>query len=344
LLFLIIPVDIIHAGNPPDAGHSSFNLSFSGSNQVSADGITTVNITITLKDSSGNALSGDTVNLTANNDSTAVFNPTSTTLDGSGVATFTIKSNNAGTDNINVNDTTTNTTLTNFGTVVFTSPTPTPTTGPSPTPTPSNICADSAPGSAPKLNTAISNSPHQITITWTKASDPVTYYLLSFGLAPGKYEYGDPNIGGPTTTSYTINNLTTGKRYYFIVRGGNGCMPGAFSNELSAVAGGALPTHTPTPTSSTDSVNTDEDSVDSQISETPTETPTPEVTPTPKPTTNTSVSLTQKIVLGGTLLGIFILIGVFVWSYLDKRRHPVKMERLPKEKDKIESPKETGIQ
>jgi len=44
--------------------------------------------------------------------------------------------------------------------------------------------------------------------------------------------FGNPNIGNSETTEYTVKSLSGGKKYYFKVRAGNGCMPGDFSNEI----------------------------------------------------------------------------------------------------------------
>lgn len=93
-------------------------------------------------------------------------------------------------------------------------------------------CNDAKPGSAPALHLATSSGPNSITLNWDKAKDPVTYYLLTFGTKPGEQLYGNPNVGDSNTTSYTINDLSGGKNYYFKVRAGNGCMPGDFSNEV----------------------------------------------------------------------------------------------------------------
>ena len=100
-------------------------------------------------------------------------------------------------------------------------------------------CSDPAPGSAPTLVSAISGA-NSVTLNWTAATNPVSYYLVAYGTSPGVYTYGNPNVGGSGTTSYTVNNLSGGTTYYFVVRAGNGCTPGPFSNELSATPGGGI--------------------------------------------------------------------------------------------------------
>ncbi len=95
------------------------------------------------------------------------------------------------------------------------------------------VCNDVAPAGAPTLISVIANGNNSVTLTWTPAIGPVSYYLVAYGTQPGVYLYGNPNVGGSGTTSYTVNNLSGGTTYYFVVRAGNGCMPGPFSNELS---------------------------------------------------------------------------------------------------------------
>jgi len=99
-------------------------------------------------------------------------------------------------------------------------------------------CGAEKPHSAPVLFSAVP-ADKSITLTWTPAQDPVTYYLLQYGFSKDNFEYGLPNIGGRETTSFTVNYLENGKRYYFRVRAGNDCKPGAFSHTLSAVPGTA---------------------------------------------------------------------------------------------------------
>jgi hypothetical protein len=101
------------------------------------------------------------------------------------------------------------------------------------------VCTDTTPGGAPTLTSAVGGV-NSVTLTWTLAPNPVTYYLVTYGTTPGAQTYGNPNIGGQGTTSYTINGLSGSTTYYFRVRAGNGCMPGLYSNELSTGAGGGV--------------------------------------------------------------------------------------------------------
>lgn len=108
------------------------------------------------------------------------------------------------------------------------------------------VCNDAKPASAPTLLSAVSTGNNEVTLTWAEASEPLTYYLLSFGLSSGVLQYGNPNIGGKGITSYKVSGLSGGATYYFKVRAGNGCMPGDYSNEIAVIAGGpALSTNIP---------------------------------------------------------------------------------------------------
>lgn len=94
-------------------------------------------------------------------------------------------------------------------------------------------CNDVRPSKAPIITSAIVTAPNEVNIDWTKAGDPVTNYVISYGLKPNTPLYGNPNVGGKDTTSYTVKGLSSGVTYYFKVRAGNNCMPGEYSNEVS---------------------------------------------------------------------------------------------------------------
>ncbi|MDD3003073.1 MAG: fibronectin type III domain-containing protein [Candidatus Shapirobacteria bacterium] len=95
-------------------------------------------------------------------------------------------------------------------------------------------CSATKPGSAPIITNTVNGS-NSVTLTWSKAKDPLTKYLVAYGTSPGSIEFGNPNVGNADTTSYTIKGLSGGTRYYFKVKAINGCMPGDWSNEVSSI-------------------------------------------------------------------------------------------------------------
>ncbi|MDZ7586281.1 MAG: fibronectin type III domain-containing protein [Patescibacteria group bacterium] len=134
-------------------------------------------------------------------------------------------------------------------------PIPTPT--PTPTPTAGGgggtvlgagvsapVCTDTKPGSAPTLLSAVAGL-NSVTLTWAEGLAPISYYLVTFGNSSGAQTYGNPNVGGSGTISYVVSNLSGGTTYYFKLRAGNGCMPGDYSNEVSAAPSGGLVTGLP---------------------------------------------------------------------------------------------------
>lgn len=78
--------------------------------------------------------------------------------------------------------------------------------------------------------------PGDVRLNWLKANK-ADKYTVAFGTASGKYIYGLPDVGN--TTNFTVSHLTRGKKYYFVVRGVNGCMPGPWSREWAVTVGGS---------------------------------------------------------------------------------------------------------
>lgn len=193
-----------------------------------------------------------------------------------------------------------------------------------PTSTPTSGCTDPAPGSTAHLDTAESTGPHSIKLSWTAAKNPVTSYLLAYGIESGKYIYGNPNMGGSGITTYTVGGLATGKKYYFVIRAVNGCNSTEYSNEVSATAGGT--NASPSPLQSVTPKRTpteEEESTLETSSEEPTETPAPtEIIAAPKEG-NSSILISQ-IVLGGTILGfILAVVGGVLYFRMKKKSVPL---------------------
>lgn len=232
------------AKNYADPVNSSISTS---TNSLPADGATTATIAVTVKDSLKNPLAGDHIMLTSSTDTGLVINAGAVGVnhhtaatDSNGKVNFTVSSRNIspGTVTFTASDTSDVPPVT-LGSVRITF-------------TPSSLapdatCHDGAPSGAPMLKSAVASGPNQITLTWTEVADPVSYYLVAYGTSPKQYAYGNPNVGGKGTTSYTVGFLANGTTYYFVVRAGNGCAPGSYSNELSAEVGAIITTPTPTP-------------------------------------------------------------------------------------------------
>ncbi|HVZ11990.1 MAG TPA: Ig-like domain-containing protein [Patescibacteria group bacterium] len=311
---------MVLAGSPPDAGHSTLSPNPSS---VVADGSTTSSIQVTLHDSSGNALVGDSVSVIAPSDSAAVISPSSATTDSNGLATFTIHSTTVGTDSLNVVDNTTSTTLNSLGQVVFTS---------SSTPTPTPSCSDTVP-SAPSLNNPTTSGTSGLTLTWTAPSTgSVSYYLVSYGIATGQYIYGNPNVGN--VTSYTVGGLSSGKNYYFAIKAVNSCgTPGPYSNEVSNSPGAGSTSVAPITTNTTSDVSSQ--SVDDTPTDAPTDTPevTPTDTPTPAPA-NAGGSIFDKLQGHEEAVGTVVIVLVALFLIISYAKPELKDKLLSKFKRK----------
>jgi hypothetical protein len=307
-LFCVSPA---FANNNANTNNSLFSVNNSS---VPADGSSTATISITVRDDSNNAVSGDTVTLTSSGDSGLVINGGSAgvdsatgTSDSNGNVSFTVSSNNPnpGTDTFTASDTSDNPAIplgsTSSITVTFATP---------------SSCNYGTPAT-PQLVSAVANSNSEITLTWTDASDPVSYYLISYGIASGQYIYGNPNVGNQGTTSYTVGNLAAGTTYYFVVKAVNGCTPGSASNEVSAETLGGVVAATPTPAAADTTDTNSQDQITPTDSPTPTPTAQPTATPTPVPTLVAGTSKTQLLVY----IIIFILvIGGIGWFIYWKRQ------------------------
>lgn len=258
---ILLPLPAL-ADSTPDKDHSDLSVNSS----VPADGQTTAIVTVTLRDSSGNPINGHSVTLSDSSNSGVTISTILGTTDVNGHALFSIKSSLAQTDNLDVTDTTANIKFYTLGKITFTIA----------------GCSDSPPGGTPQLISAIAKGSNQIILNWAGAANPVSHYLVSYGQASGQYIYGNPNVGGQGTTSYTVGSLSPGRKYYFVVQAINGCTPGNFSNEVSAIAGGVvvnIPTTEQTPTiADTPSLTNSQDNTASSDVESPT--PSPSIQPT----------------------------------------------------------------
>ena len=101
-------------------------------------------------------------------------------------------------------------------------------------------CNKTAPYSAPNLFQVTTNQT-QATIYFTPIRENISYYFVAFGFEPGDMRFGTSFEWGPYdgVINYTVNMLTPGTQYYFMVRGGNGCATGPWSNSLAGTAVGS---------------------------------------------------------------------------------------------------------
>ena len=294
ILLSFFSPSVSFANNNADPVNSSISTS---TTLLPADGATTATISVTVKDSFKNPLIGDHIKLTSSADSGLVIgggpvgvNHHTAATDSNGKVNFTVSSRNIspGTVTFTASDTSDLPPVT-LGSVHVTF------TPASLAPDPS--CKDSAPTGAPMLQSAVPVDANQITLTWTEAADPVSYYLVAYGTQSKQYAYGNPNVGPKGTTSYTVGSLVNGTTYYFVISAQNGCAPGSYSNELSARAGGIKAKLTPTPTAMV----------------TPASSPTTPPPNTPE-TSETPIQLVPTLVAGSSNSKIwpYIIMAIFV--------------------------------
>lgn len=94
-------------------------------------------------------------------------------------------------------------------------------------------CNITAP-SAPKLISAIPQSPTSIKLTFTPGNNSVDSFFLRYGIKSNTYIYGGTNIGGKNDQTYLINDLAPNTTYFFQVGDKIGCATSNWSNEISA--------------------------------------------------------------------------------------------------------------
>lgn len=102
------------------------------------------------------------------------------------------------------------------------------------------VCSKTPPYSAPNLF-QINTTQNQATLYFTPIHDNITYYFIAYGFEPGDFRFGTSFEMGPYdgVINYTVNMLTPGTKYYFTVRGGNGCATGPWSAAVPATAVGS---------------------------------------------------------------------------------------------------------
>jgi len=163
-------------------------------------------------------------------------------------------------------------------------------------------CADFTPENNPDLF-KINKTDTTATLYFTSVKSPAYKYYVSYGLFKDTLGYGVEFINNTKgVLSYKINHLTPNTRYYFKIRGGNGCMPGPWSNVLSVKTAGSVSNDTveeitlPTPTS-----------IPTLVPTQPISTPLPSLVPP----TSTSVPV-KETVIGSILNFLLSLFGKII--------------------------------
>lgn len=99
----------------------------------------------------------------------------------------------------------------------------------------SAFCPAFTPTNSPNLF-QIDRAGSTAVLHFTPVNDYLTYYYIAYGLSPGSEQFGVTFPASLTSgvVSFTINDLDPNATYYFKVRGGNGCAPGGWSNNLTS--------------------------------------------------------------------------------------------------------------
>ncbi len=98
------------------------------------------------------------------------------------------------------------------------------------------VCNDSYPQAPTGFYARRNVGGASVTLFWNQSTSPHTHYLIAYGVRPGEYIYGNPNVGD--VDNYTVRSLVPGAQYCFYVRTINGCMPGDKTIEDCVNVGG----------------------------------------------------------------------------------------------------------
>ena len=96
-------------------------------------------------------------------------------------------------------------------------------------------CTATPPDNRPNLF-QINTTQNSAKLYFTPIRDNISYYYVAYGLSPRDVRYGVSFDQGSYdgVLDYTIYSLSAGTKYYFKIRGGNGCATGPWGNETSA--------------------------------------------------------------------------------------------------------------
>jgi flagellar basal body-associated protein FliL len=306
VLILVYPGRVV-AGASPVKDNSQYTTP---SGVAPSDGKSTETIVVHLHDKDQNNVVGDKITLSSSNDSTATFPQNDQTTDSGGNATFTVATKTPGDVKISLYDSTSGITFTDWFSVHFYDVT--------------KGCINSPP--APVLSSVISNSNNNATLTWVDSIDPVSNYVISYGIESKKYIYGNPNVGPQGTKSFTVGSLTGNKKYYFVVAATNNCGQGGFSNELSVVAKPIPVTPAPTLIPTAAPVQTPDSTPISNTTVVLNAEPTPTLTQAPAASIsdNNFDYKTMAIVL--LIVGTLMVVGAFLFAFKKTESIPTVIE------------------
>ena len=101
------------------------------------------------------------------------------------------------------------------------------------------VCGKTPPYSAPHLF-QINTTQTEATLYFTPIKNDISYYFIAYGFTPGDLRFGTSFEWGPYdgVIDHSVGMLTPGTKYYFQIRGGNGCATGPWSSSVSATSVG----------------------------------------------------------------------------------------------------------